>query len=76
MVLLLELATYNSIPYTSFLENKLIIDDRPIEPLNQISSLLLEMLHKMTLLDITYITRLNSTAYDTRDHKLLVVRLI
>ena len=31
------------------------------------------MLHKMTLL---YITRLNSTAHDTRDHILLIVGLI
>jgi len=29
---------------------------------------LLGMLHKMTLLYMTYISRLNSTAHDTRDH--------
>ena len=39
-------------------------------------TVLLGMLHKMTLLYITYITRLNSTAHDTRDRILLIVVLI
>ena len=35
-----------------------------------------DVAQKITLLYITYIIRFNSTAYDTWDHILLIVRLI
>ena len=46
-------------------------------PLNRLClSHIRDVAHYSTLIDISYITRLNSTAHDTRDHILLIIRLI